>query len=73
MYRAEDEGESHRLCSKFGGAVASYISEGDALGLIARSRLVCAMRFHALLFASMNDIPFVAFGKDPKVREFEGI
>lgn len=73
MYRAEDEGESRRLCAKFGGAVASYISEGDALGLIARSRLVCAMRFHALLFAAMNDIPFVAFGKDPKVREFEGI
>ena len=70
MYGEEDEAESLRLRSVFGGVVARHISEGDALGLIGRSRFVCSMRFHALVFASMSGVPFLAFGRDPKVVGF---
>lgn len=71
MFPVEDEAECFRLSGIFGGSVARFISEGDVLGLIARSGLVCSMRYHALLFAWVSGVPFVAFGNDPKVRGFE--
>ena len=71
MFEAEDRKESLRLRGAFGGSVAEHISESDVLGIMKRASVVCAMRYHALVFASMAGVPYRAFGKDPKVREFD--
>ncbi len=70
MYPKEDRAECLRLCRSFGGVVAESLSEGDVVGLMKKSLVVCGMRLHSLVFAGAADAPFVGFGGEAKIESF---
>jgi len=66
--------EDHRLidalAKRFDGNIAKNLCASDIVGIFSRAKLVCASRFHALVFARDADTPFLAFGTDPKITAF---
>ena len=46
------------------------VSPAQMLSLFSKLSLVIGMRFHSILFATMNNKPFIAIDYDPKVKNF---
>lgn len=70
MFPKEDGGVCNRLCRELSGVLAEGLTPSELIGLMKDSRIVCGMRLHALVFASLVKTPFVGFGSDSKVEAF---
>ena len=46
------------------------INPAQMLTLFSKLSLIIGMRFHAILFATMNSNPFIAIDYDPKVKNY---
>lgn len=66
----EDRGLTERLAKRFRGRVAGRLCASDAVGVFSKAKIVCASRFHALVFARAAGTPALAFGTDPKIKSF---
>ncbi len=63
----EDHALTELLRKTFGGSVVRGLSPSDLVGIFAKARIVCASRYHALIFAQAANTPFIPFGNDPKI------
>ncbi len=70
MYPAEDMALCQRIRKRLGGVVAYPVGAGDIVGLMRRARVVCGMRYHALVLAYLAGVPFIGFGSEPKIERF---
>ena len=70
FFPREDSKMTEALAKKFGGKILKDICASDIVGVFARAKLVCASRFHALVFARSANTPALSFGTDPKIKAF---
>ena len=70
FFPREDHMLTSALAKRFGGKIIKDLCASDAIGIFEKARLVCASRFHALVFARSTDTPTLAFGTDPKITSF---
>lgn len=70
MFPREDRALTERLCRELTGKLLTGVDERDLVALMARAEIVCGMRLHALVLASVAKTPFVGFGGEDKVRSF---
>ena len=67
--------EDERLClllkRKYGGASLAKLSFSDILALFPLSSCVISTRYHPLLAARAQNVPYVSVGSDGKLKEFE--
>jgi len=71
MQVAYDSAVCKRVCEMCGkGSFLSDLSVSELIALISRSRFVCGMRLHSLIYSLAASVPFVALSYDPKVRSF---
>ena len=70
MFPAEDKTFCRQLCRELGGVLAEGLTPAELIRLMRESEVVCGMRLHALVFASVAGVPFVGFGTDPKIEAF---
>ena len=70
MYPEEDIEASLQMLRLLGGRLAYPVGVADVRGIVGRAEMVVAMRFHTLVFARDANVPFVAFGSQPKLDSF---
>ena len=70
FFPREDANLTQKLANRFGGKIVKDLSASDMIGIFSRAKLVCASRFHALVFARAANTPYLAFGTDPKITAF---
>jgi polysaccharide pyruvyl transferase CsaB len=70
FFPREDAELTQKLANRFGGKIAKDLCASDMIGIFSRAKLVCASRFHALVFARTANTPCLAFGTDPKIKVF---
>ncbi len=46
------------------------VTPAQILSLVSRLSLIIAMRFHAIIFATINNVPFIALSYDPKISNY---
>ena len=70
FFSREDGKLTETLAKYFDGKILKDLCASDIVGIFAKARLVCASRFHALVFARDANTPALAFGTDPKITAF---
>lgn len=72
MYPSEDLRRTRRAAELVGGVMAYPLGVRDLATIIDRAELVCSMRYHALVLASLAGKAFIGFGGegDDKSRAF---
>lgn len=73
MAYPDDVAEAQRVAKlmKMPAAVLDeHLKSQEHLALIARTKLMIAMRLHALIFAANRGVPFAGISYDPKVEAF---
>ncbi len=70
MFPREDLRLCRRLCRDIGGYLAEDLTPEELIALMGECEIVCGMRLHALIFASLAGTPFVGFGTDTKIESF---
>ena len=63
----EDSLLTEHVRKAIGGTVVSGLSPSDLVGVFSKAKIVCASRYHALVFARLAGTPFISFGTDPKL------
>lgn len=73
MQRKADLGISLRIASKMeeqSRIIDCELSVCDMLAIIGQCDVVCGMRLHMLIFASVMDVPMAGIAYDPKIKGF---
>ncbi len=70
MYPSQDMKASEWLCRRSLGIFAYPLSPTGLFSLIKRARVVCSMRYHALVLAADAGTPFIGFGNEEKIKTF---
>jgi len=68
--RVRDLEIGQAVAAATGGRVVQAATPQDLLGLVGAMDLVLGVRLHALIFATIQAVPSVALGYDPKVAAF---
>ena len=66
----EDEYLCLSLKRSYGGGMLTRLSFSDLLSLFSISSCVVSMRYHPLLAARAQNVPYIPIGSDIKLREF---
>jgi len=72
MHAPPDVELAQQICKEVNGCVAQthMLSPRELIALVGASKMVVAMRLHALIFAGVCGIPMLGIAYDPKVRSF---
>ncbi len=70
FFPREDSKLTQALAKRFDGKIMKDLCASDVVGIFSRAKLVCASRFHALIFARSANTPALSFGTDPKIKAF---
>ena len=66
----EDEYLCLSMKRNYGGGVLTRLSFSDLLAVFLRVRCVISMRYHPLLAARAQNVPYIPIGSDGKLKEF---